>query len=47
MDGIACFPIEMSSATQNWLKMPDGLMTVNYFVKYCESLVCASDVWWF
>ena len=22
MDGIVCFAIEMSSATQNWLKMP-------------------------
>ena len=24
VDGIVCFAIEMSSATQNWLKMPDG-----------------------
>ena len=24
VDGIVCFAIEMSSATQNWLTMPDG-----------------------
>ena len=24
VDGIVCFAIEMSSATQNWLKVPDG-----------------------
>ena len=24
VDGIVCFAIEMSSATENWLKMPDG-----------------------
>ena len=24
VDGIVCFAIEMSSVTQNWLKMPDG-----------------------
>ena len=24
VDGIVCFVIEMSSATQNWLKMTDG-----------------------
>ena len=24
VDGIVCFAIEMLSATQNWLKMPDG-----------------------
>ena len=23
VDGIVCFAIEMSSATHNWLKMPD------------------------
>ena len=39
VDGIVCFAIEMSSATQNWLKM-----TVNGFVEYCESSVYASDI---
>ena len=24
VNGIVCFAIEMSRATQNWLKMPDG-----------------------
>ena len=24
VDGSVCFAIKMSSATQNWLKMPDG-----------------------
>ena len=39
MDGIVCFAIEMSSATQNWLKISDGqgYMSVNGVVKYCES----------
>ena len=38
VDGIVCFAIEMSSATQNWLEM------TNCFVEYCESSVCASDI---
>ena len=49
LDGIECFAIEMSSATQNRLKISDGQsqMTVYGFVKYCESSVRASDILWF
>ena len=47
VDGIECFAIDMSSAMQNWLKISDGQgkMTVNGFVKYCESYVCASAIY--
>ena len=43
---IQLFAIEMSSLTQNWLKISDGqgYMTVNGYVKYRESHVCASDI---
>ena len=39
--GIECFAIEISSATQNRLKISDGQgqMTIYGFVKYCESSV--------
>ena len=46
VDGVACFAIEMSRATQNWLKISDGQceMIVNGFVKLCELFVCAFDI---